>query len=116
MSNEQKKGLYCNHLKEAQKAVEIKEYADKKLVKIENLEKIVNSQGDLKVLNEFSSSGTITVYVLPGDNIVVPSFTTESYESPVSLLHVREGFKKGNTLLFFKTGGMETRNSIVKLV
>ena len=89
LSADQKETLYCTHLEQAQKALEVQDYADKKFVKIEDMEKLINKPDDLVILKASSSDGLIPVYVLPGNNHVVPSFSPPSYESPLQLIHIR---------------------------
>ena len=89
LSSNQKNTLYCEHLKQAQKAINMRECAEKKLVAIKDLEKILKNADDLKVLSAASSDGQIPVYVLPGNNMVVPSFSPPSHESPLELIHIR---------------------------
>ena len=51
---------------------------------------MVKKPDDLKILAAAASSeGLIPVYVLPGDNLVVPSFSSPNHESPLQLIHVR---------------------------
>ena len=89
LSADQKNSIYCNHLEEALKAYEIQDYADKKFLKIEELEKVLKNPDDIITLKASATDGNIPVYLLPGNNHVVPSFCPPSHESPLQLIHVR---------------------------
>ena len=81
--------LLCDHLKQAQAANEAKEFADKKFVDTKDLEKVLKNVKDLDIFSSASSDGRIPVYILPGENHVVPSMSHKSYESPLQLIHLR---------------------------
>ena len=86
---DQKKSLYCKHLENGQKAANAKEYADTIHVQINDLQKLLKNPDDLKVFKNASHEGKICVFVLPGDNLVVPTFSPPGHEIPLDLVHIR---------------------------
>jgi hypothetical protein len=87
LTADQKKTKYCTHLQNAYKAAKAKEYADKKDVQIKDLKKILTNHDDLKV---FKDASHVLVYVLPGNNLVVPTFSPPTHESPLGLIHIKD--------------------------
>jgi hypothetical protein len=81
--------LYCKHLGDAQEAKNANEYADRNDIKIEDLRKVLKNPPDLKILQEASNQGIISVFSLPGDNMVVPTCTLPTHEAPLNYIHIR---------------------------
>ena len=86
---EQRQTLYCTHLKAAQEALIQRRYAEVKKVKVRKIKKNIKNETDLKVFEEFSSNGIINVFVIPGDVLVVPSFSSPTHDCPVDYIHIR---------------------------
>ena len=61
-------------------------------VQYSKLESLNLDESELDVLATASENGSIATYLLPGDNIVVPSLYRRSHDNPLELLHLRKDF------------------------
>ena len=89
MTEEQKKTPYCKHLGDAYSAKKSGQYADKKSFSIEELTALVKDKDIIHTLQEAASNGIIAVFSVPGENLVVPSFSSPTHEAPLNYIHVR---------------------------
>ena len=89
LSQPQKMEKYCDHLKQAEDArvndVKAKEYE----VKDAKLSTFKLDESELNTYKAASSGGSITTYILPGNNVVVPSMMKRSHDNPCEFLHIR---------------------------
>ena len=65
------------------------QYADKKSFSIEELTALVKDKDIIHTLQEAASNGIIAVFSVPGENLVVPSFSSPTHEAPLNYIHVR---------------------------
>ena len=87
LSKDQKLESHCSHLSLAYDAKESKRYAEVRNINAEKLA-LKLSDEDLQLeLTENCVDGMITVYILPGNNIVVPSIQAGS--DAYSYVHIR---------------------------
>ena len=82
-------GNYCNHLKQAESAKANNAKAEEFLVTKEKLKSLNLDKSDLATLKEASENGVIKLYILPDNNLAVPSLSVKSHENPLKYLHVR---------------------------
>lgn len=86
---EQRTLKYCSHLKDASFAFKNKQFASEHLVKIADLVKLNVGEAKLTKFKEASTDDQIRVYSAPGNNLIVPSFTTTSHSCPLPFIHLR---------------------------
>ena len=59
------------------------------MVTEKKLEKLKLDKDDLAVLQKATKNGSIKVYILPDNNLAVPSLGEKSHESPLDFIHIR---------------------------
>ena len=89
LSPAQKLTNYCDHLKAANDAYANGNEAEEIVITKERLEHLKLDESDLAILEKVSVDGMLRVYVLPGNNLVVPSLYEKSHENPLEFLHIR---------------------------
>ena len=80
LSEDQKNLNYCQHIGPARDASREKRYASVSHVKMQALAKKISDEEIESLLTEHSIDGEISVFVLPGENLVVPNvYEEEAY-------------------------------------
>jgi hypothetical protein len=84
-------GNYCDHLEKAAAAQTNNVKADEFKVKFEKLQSLKLEKNDLELLKASCSKtdGMVTLYSLPGNNMVVPSLHVKTHDNPLPFLHLR---------------------------
>ena len=91
MSKERKNTAYCRHIKLAEEAFKAELFAQEIKVSAEKLKKKLKNKISKQKIDELASDeGSISIFVLPGNHVVVPSCTEQSAEAPLPYLHLKK--------------------------
>ena len=80
---------YCEHLDKAHEAHVKNVKADEFQVTISKLKSLKLDESDIGIIEAASKNSSVTVYILHGTNIAVPSLFNKSHDNPLEFLHLR---------------------------
>ena len=80
---------YCDHLEAAADAIANDDKAEEFVIKKEKLDMLKLEKGDLEMLSRANVDGELKVYILPDNNLAVPSLYDRSHENPLDFLHIK---------------------------
>ena len=89
LNEAQRSTLYCVHLSEANKAKLANQFALITDIPLSEFEALLKDEEDIQSIKQATRNECITVYTVPGDNLIVPSLLTACYEAPLDYIHVK---------------------------